>query len=444
MMVVFGIVVLFAHLVPIDCLRLSEPLGDVDVLPPNLHPKFVGSKSRYVNGCNRVASSWCHPKERDSATEPECHDKLHELASSGRVNSSGDMLIVGNGLKAIGDIKGNFGIDTVSQGPATAAQLREMAPKSAGIVLFNYHLHHAADDTIALLQAANRVAKDFVIIAEDLKTMRPRDWKLEFEDDASGTHRGDEEWKALFELLGMRKVAEEQPICMSVQHPVSRKLYVLRPNHKAESANLERMKEALKRELPFPVIWDCVNADFIEWLDKSTKEKMKVLDVGGGRARLKAALEHTAIPPAKVTEGRSYDYVEYDCIDFNPTVNCPAFDGRSLGNFSDFSYHSVMFHSTLHHAADTTISLLKDARRVAQKYVIVAEDLKADRNADYELKWVQHHHDPHGTFRGDREWKNLFDLLDLRLVHEAGPRMCGDNMDVGRQLYILEVPDASR
>ncbi len=78
------------------------------------------------------------------------------------------------------------------------------------------------------------------------------------------------------------------------------------------------------------------------------------------------------------------------------------------------SFDIVFFSYVLHHAADDTIQLLRDARKVARKYVVVTEDPK--ENAD-DYYWA-YMHDKRGTFRGCKEWRQLFDVVGLSIVHD--------------------------
>lgn len=90
------------------------------------------------------------------------------------------------------------------------------------------------------------------------------------------------------------------------------------------------------------------------------------------------------------------------------------FDGQHL-DYPDNSFDLVFFTYVLHHAADSTLGLLRDAHRIAAKHVIVLEDPK-ETAAD--LRWA-YKHDPRGTFRGLREWRELFALTGFTVVHDA-------------------------
>ena len=87
-----------------------------------------------------------------------------------------------------------------------------------------------------------------------------------------------------------------------------------------------------------------------------------------------------------------------------------TFDGRTL-ELDDDQYDVALLTYVLHHAAGDTISL-KEAKRVARRYVIVLEDV-IDSEDDAKNAFA---HDPRGTFRYRKEWDALFDLLGLEVV----------------------------
>lgn len=87
--------------------------------------------------------------------------------------------------------------------------------------------------------------------------------------------------------------------------------------------------------------------------------------------------------------------------------------GASL-DYAPDSFDLVFFSYVLHHAADDTIQLLRDARKIARRYIVVTEDPK--ENAD-DYYWA-YMHDKRGTFRGCKEWRQLFDVVGLTIVHD--------------------------
>ncbi|KAH8062327.1 quercetin 2,3-dioxygenase [Aureococcus anophagefferens] len=95
------------------------------------------------------------------------------------------------------------------------------------------------------------------------------------------------------------------------------------------------------------------------------------------------------------------------------------FDGRTVPAPDD-SYDVVCFTYVLHHAAGATIKLLREARRVSKRYVVVLEDLQ-ETAADAENA---HAHEPLGAFRTREEWVDLFVLLGFS-VADHGPCNAG-------------------
>ncbi|MDQ3563140.1 MAG: class I SAM-dependent methyltransferase [Pseudomonadota bacterium] len=83
-------------------------------------------------------------------------------------------------------------------------------------------------------------------------------------------------------------------------------------------------------------------------------------------------------------------------------------------DYESNSFDLVFFSYVLHHAADNTIQLLRDAHRIARKYVVVTEDPKETQD-DYLWAYM---HDRGGTFRGRKEWRELFSTLGFSVVYE--------------------------
>jgi len=171
------------------------------------------------------------------------------------------------------------------------------------------------------------------------------------------------------------------------------------------------------------------NAVLLDWFQEEygkVESTTEILDVGGGHGGLGDQVKAVAVP----------DALDWECIDVAESVRCAAFDGESLPHDSD-SKDIVIFNYVLHHAADNTIPLLQHARRIARKYVVVVEDLKGE-NIDHAQQNFDH--EWHGTFRGPKEWRSLFSLVGLRLVHEANPKpLCSPvGFHVDRAVYVLE------
>uniref|UniRef100_A0A7S1MC14 Methyltransferase type 11 domain-containing protein n=1 Tax=Alexandrium catenella TaxID=2925 RepID=A0A7S1MC14_ALECA len=102
------------------------------------------------------------------------------------------------------------------------------ADKSKDVVLFSFVLHHAQDQTIGLLQDAKRVARQYIVVAEDFATSKA-EAKALFHHDWNATFRGLTEWRKIFQVLGLA-VAHEASIdeaCIPGQQN-QRRLFVLR------------------------------------------------------------------------------------------------------------------------------------------------------------------------------------------------------------------------
>ena len=103
-------------------------------------------------------------------------------------------------------------------------------------------------------------------------------------------------------------------------------------------------------------------------------------------------------------------------------------DGNAL-DYADDSFDFVFFTYVLHHAADATLTLLRDGHRIARKHVVVLEDPKETEDDYY---WA-YKHDKRATFRGRREWSELFALLGFTVTYEAAL----DSHIHSRHFYVL-------
>ena len=151
--------------------------------------------------------------------------------------------------------------------------------------------------------------------------------------------------------------------------------------------------------------------------------KLTLVDVGAGTGTLTAVV-------AAVLDAQDIHLVDVDDGETNKGLGSDAtalfarsfdafssqhpvrtFDGRTL-DFDDKTYDVALLTYVLHHAAGDTISLLKEAKRVARKYVVVLEDV-IETEDDAKNAFA---HDPRGTFRHRKEWGALFDLLGFDVV----------------------------
>ena len=98
--------------------------------------------------------------------------------------------------------------------------------ESWSIVMFGYVLHHAGADAPALLDEASRIARQWVLVLEDLDVplWRKRNWR----HDDRGVFRTDGEWRALLMRAGLRVVASG-PV---FDHTMPQTYYIARSRQK--------------------------------------------------------------------------------------------------------------------------------------------------------------------------------------------------------------------
>ena len=115
------------------------------------------------------------------------------------------------------------------------------------------------------------------------------------------------------------------------------------------------------------------------------------------------------------------------------------YDGRNLP-FSENSYDLVIINFVLHHAANNTLYLLEQIKRISKEYIIIGEDLAS---LDYDIEWHQRNykHQPGGIFRSDEEWLRLFKLYNLTVISQYIIHRSDDirSEHIYRCLYIIKV-----
>jgi SAM-dependent methyltransferase len=144
------------------------------------------------------------------------------------------------------------------------------------------------------------------------------------------------------------------------------------------------------------------------------------LDVGADKGALSLYL-------SEMLESRTFELTD---VTVPSSGNFPV--KQMAGTKLDYecnSFDLVLFSYVLHHAGDDTIQLLRDARRIARNYVFVTEDL---RQTEEDCVWA-YAHDRWGTFRGRKEWLQLFSVIGFSLIYDKAL-----NSDVhSRHLFIL-------
>lgn len=145
---------------------------------------------------------------------------------------------------------------------------------------------------------------------------------------------------------------------------------------------------------------------FNETFRNSTASSLSLLDVGGGTGEKSKFLQTMD------------ERLRAQCIDVVASDACPQFDGESLVAYADNSVDFVMFSYVLHHAADQSIPLLVDAKRVAKQAVVILEDLKGDTDQTLAEQYGHPGCKMKGgcTFRGAKEWEALFKLAGMRVM----------------------------
>ena len=166
---------------------------------------------------------------------------------------------------------------------------------------------------------------------------------------------------------------------------------------------------------------------------------MTVLDVGGGTGDKTKRLRSLYNGPSRTSLNTWHSF---ECIQpgtSRKTDTCTGFDGRHIPR-EDESIDIVFYSYVLHHAGGNTIALLQETRRIARRYIVILEDLQYDTT--YAARTEGTHPGCTGampcSFRGDREWRALFEILQLgKLVHNVSvDRHCA--RPAPRALYVLE------
>ena len=106
-------------------------------------------------------------------------------------------------------------------------------------------------------------------------------------------------------------------------------------------------------------------------------------------------------------------HFEYACVNVESYQGCQRYHGDKLRH-TNGSFDGVLVESTLHHAAEQTLPLLQDIRRVARRWVLVGEDL-LDRGSGGDVFAAYREHDPKAIYRSLVEWAVLFRLVGFKL-----------------------------
>lgn len=214
----------------------------------------------------------------------------------------------------------------------------------------------------------------------------------------------------------LKQFAFRTLLCFQRNPVYSLKLSILKLKHKGDllpisrkfGIPLEVLREQRDLGLDNPAYRFHRDAAFFSYFLSQTESLngCSWLDVGAGTGAVSVYLSNI-LRPSKI---------ELCDIYLPDQSNYPVkqFDGTRL-DYESGSFDIVFFNYVLHHAADNTIPLLRDARRIARRYVVVAEDPK---ETGQDRLWA-YKHDERGTFRGLKEWRELFALIGFSTVLEV-------------------------
>ena len=162
--------------------------------------------------------------------------------------------------------------------------------------------------------------------------------------------------------------------------------------------------------------------------DELWRPGCSLIDVGGGHGMLAAYLMARHDMHVKVFDVPS----SYQCKEIlSSPLKVHFFDGQSLP-VADSAADAVSFMSVLHHAANSTETLLREAARVSRRWILVLEDTQTPAVAKRNQQ-----HDPRGVFRTDTEWKQLFKLVpNFHLVRDG---YVGNPVLTGRKGFVFGV-----
>jgi len=159
----------------------------------------------------------------------------------------------------------------------------------------------------------------------------------------------------------------------------------------------------------------------------------KVVDVGVGNGMI----------AAKLKQLRNIDIIGIDIVDYNKTdVPFKLYDGIKIP-FEDEEFDVALIIQVLHHC-DNPRELLKEARRVAKKIVIVEDvyltkmHLKAMKLYDL-LANFRHDVNVPFNFRNNEEWLELFRELGLEVLENRTHQGGAIYSPMRARIYVLAV-----
>ncbi len=162
-------------------------------------------------------------------------------------------------------------------------------------------------------------------------------------------------------------------------------------------------------------------------------EKDKVLDLGCGSGIVAKQIEKTF--KSKV-EG--IDIIDMRVVD----ISLKIYNGRDLSFIPDDEFDVVLISYVLHHTEDPE-GILKQAKRIAKKYVIIYEDLNEGffgkiycycHGRLYDLFFLKN--SIPAKFFTEEEWKSIFKNMGLKIIYSKNKEYFLN--PVKRKMFVLE------
>jgi len=166
--------------------------------------------------------------------------------------------------------------------------------------------------------------------------------------------------------------------------------------------------------------------------DGFIENSSKILDLGCG----------SAIAGREFQKFFKADLIGIDIVDIRvEKIPFQIFDGANI-HFPDGHFDYILVSYVLHHAKDL-LFLLKEAKRVAKKRIIIYEDLIEGWLSRLICKihgstFSYFFQDKKGSdnFKKEKDWKIIFDNLKLKIIFEK--RVSSLFNPVKKKLFILE------
>lgn len=151
--------------------------------------------------------------------------------------------------------------------------------------------------------------------------------------------------------------------------------------------------------------------NFSKFCKNIIEKNKKILDIGIGNGTIAKQIQKDH--NAKI---KGIDVIDYNTTDI-PLI---IYNGKKI-NFRDDSFDIVLIIEVLHHC-DDMLSVLKEAKRVTKNKIIILEDIytsKIHKIIMHLYDFIMNIRHPVNTpfnFKNQREWMNIFNKLNLKLV----------------------------